>query len=805
MIESISSSSGDLGGQEGDLFKDRSHASDGQQGLTRAAAVASASSFVDSSTGGASSSTSDDDPIVIHIYDENRGIQKDFSCSRSLLLNHMKYFKSYISDSSNKQLDNDTDSASHADAEDIDISVHCDVYIFEFLVEYMNNPSVPPKFETSSVVSILISSDFLQMEELVVMCLRYFAANLEEILLLPVDLSCVSDSMCARLAKLCPAEVLVGAVDKKGRLLPRLYKKRLEVDFRERPLRNPAQDSSSEGLVSVKKSLSSNSSCLVCCRYCDQLFPETEVAINGGYVRCQATSRAISVGFHGELVYQTCEPVDKWSLTNFVASLRRQQLEWREIYWLLWSAAHMLRLEDGGLVTADCDHTRACHAKQATFADIDGSAKMGLWGVYPCCGETALKLNPWDLEYRGGCSEKPLKLAPAVKVRSSPPTQLNYFYNDESRIRVAGKARKVFGSGYGTKFQQEIKVALEEMAQAAPGAWASRENNEKKNNWAGSGGGGGSSNNAGNGGSVGKGGGSSGNHWASLRSSVTGRRSSSSNNGTSSSSSKAVINSQQKAYSSQETSFDYICTTSVKAALDTSKHGLFINAPIIYLTNVARKEAMLSAAGARITGNSIVNGNSASSAASTSGSNYHSCVTPNRFVGATGFARFASARGAYINSPRYLSFAGLDGDGQDLLGENYSDDANASASDAQGTVGSSSSANTAGSVGKVVPTSSSNALLNSSCSKVTNEPLKGLSLPTFRSLSRSTSSRVALSMDVGKRNAWYRDSILQSDVDRIRSISSHLAALRTGFDLCEGERGGGSRAFFITILAANRQ
>ena len=253
----------------------------------------------------------------------------------------MKYFKSFIPDPAAPR---SNDATVQAEADDIDISVHCDVYIFEFLVKYMNDPETPPPLENNTVVSILISSEFLQMEELVSACLAYVAKNLEDILCLPVDLACISDSLCAKLAKLCPAESLVGLTEKKGKLLPRLYKKRLEIDFRERPSRD------------VGANLTSNSSCLICCRHCYQLFPESEVTLNGGYVKCQRSNpSAVEIGFHGEVNGPECEPVEHWSLTAFVASLRKQRLEWAEIYWMLWSAAHMLRLEDGALVPADSE------------------------------------------------------------------------------------------------------------------------------------------------------------------------------------------------------------------------------------------------------------------------------------------------------------------------------------------------------------------------------------------------------------------------------------------------------------------
>ena len=64
----------------------------------------------------------------------------------------MKYFESYLS--SSNQYD------------DIDISVHCDVYIFEWLMRFINQPKNPPELNCKSAVSILISSEFLRMQRL---------------------------------------------------------------------------------------------------------------------------------------------------------------------------------------------------------------------------------------------------------------------------------------------------------------------------------------------------------------------------------------------------------------------------------------------------------------------------------------------------------------------------------------------------------------------------------------------------------------------------------------------------------------
>jgi hypothetical protein len=63
----------------------------------------------------------------------------------------MKYFEKHL-----KMTDS---------ADDIDISVHCDIKIFEWLMSYLNDMN--PKLEVSTVIPILISADFLVMARLI--------------------------------------------------------------------------------------------------------------------------------------------------------------------------------------------------------------------------------------------------------------------------------------------------------------------------------------------------------------------------------------------------------------------------------------------------------------------------------------------------------------------------------------------------------------------------------------------------------------------------------------------------------------
>lgn len=71
--------------------------------------------------------------IVIHVFDENRKVNKDFTCEKELLVTHMKYFEKYLTEATS--------------VDDIDISVHCDIKIFEWLMKYLkqkDQPGEPP-------------------------------------------------------------------------------------------------------------------------------------------------------------------------------------------------------------------------------------------------------------------------------------------------------------------------------------------------------------------------------------------------------------------------------------------------------------------------------------------------------------------------------------------------------------------------------------------------------------------------------------------------------------------------------------
>jgi len=90
------------------------------------------------------------------------------------------------------------------------------------------------------VVSVLISADFLRMPELVEDCIHYIASHLNQVIALPIDLSCISEEIAMRTGKFTQLESanretaelievkdLEKITDRKDKLLSRLYKHKL--------------------------------------------------------------------------------------------------------------------------------------------------------------------------------------------------------------------------------------------------------------------------------------------------------------------------------------------------------------------------------------------------------------------------------------------------------------------------------------------------------------------------------------------------------------------------------------------------
>ena len=81
--------------------------------------------------------------MTIHVCDETRDAKKDFVCRQDLLLSQMGYFRDITIGQS---------------LEDVDISVHCDVTIFEWLMAWIKRQDGAGSFLGSFVDDSLGSS-----------------------------------------------------------------------------------------------------------------------------------------------------------------------------------------------------------------------------------------------------------------------------------------------------------------------------------------------------------------------------------------------------------------------------------------------------------------------------------------------------------------------------------------------------------------------------------------------------------------------------------------------------------------------
>lgn len=120
----------------------------------------------------------------------------------------MKYFEQFLTEADS--------------SEDLDISVHCDVKIFDWLMKYVRD-KFDPKIENKNVISILISSDFLRMAGLVDECIRYIQERLHDVVRFPIDLSCLNTNILTKLAQIVPLSQLSELRDRRDKLSSRLY------------------------------------------------------------------------------------------------------------------------------------------------------------------------------------------------------------------------------------------------------------------------------------------------------------------------------------------------------------------------------------------------------------------------------------------------------------------------------------------------------------------------------------------------------------------------------------------------------
>jgi len=201
---------------------------------------------------------------MIHVIDDSKNEKRDFTFSRSLLVKYMKYFDRCLK----KISDND----------EIDISIHCDAVIFEWLLNYIfameeydkkkdeqdkfnravgnsvnnawqkgnkgddadggkksnfANSAIMhyggPKLDIKNAVTILIPAEFLKIDRLVRECLEFIGEHIEDISRVQVDMSCINTNIIREMAKKVSLDRLDNLKERKDKIVSRLFMKKLEL------------------------------------------------------------------------------------------------------------------------------------------------------------------------------------------------------------------------------------------------------------------------------------------------------------------------------------------------------------------------------------------------------------------------------------------------------------------------------------------------------------------------------------------------------------------------------------------------
>lgn len=249
--------------------------------------------------------------LTIHVCDEVKGVSRDFTCPQKLLVSKMGYF---------------ADITSGQKLEDMDISVHCDLEIFDWLIKWVKKEMLAsqenwPKLSASNVIPILVSASFLQMEPLLLDCLSYCHAHLSEIVKVSPNLGCLNDNIITRLAAMFTNLELEMVKDKKDRIQPRLFCKMIQS----------LCEVEAQSIRGHFATLAGLFRCMKCGKYLTQSV--------SSFVHC--IPQNMKLNRWGQIVSAHVRD-QNWSLSNFVSNLHKELRSWRRVYWRLWATCHFL-------------------------------------------------------------------------------------------------------------------------------------------------------------------------------------------------------------------------------------------------------------------------------------------------------------------------------------------------------------------------------------------------------------------------------------------------------------------------------
>ncbi|XP_054678495.1 SANT and BTB domain regulator of class switch recombination isoform X1 [Grus americana] len=344
--------------------------------------------------------------MVIHVCDEAKNLKEDFVCPRDLLISEMKYFAEYLSVDAQRW-------------EEVDISVHCDVHIFDWLIRYVKrNTKEPeanemPTLEPSNVISILISSEFLKMDSLVEKCIHYCHKNMNAIVATPCNMNCINANLVTHIADLFTHNEVEELKDKRDKFKSKLFCKKIERLFDPEYLNPDSRGNAATlyryGLFILLLQLEGQylyvevllllqyffldffsffkSRCCLCKKL---LTKETER-------RIPCVPGKINIDQHGNIVYVHIR--DKtWEVHEYLIGLHEELKSWRDVYWRLWGTVNWLTCSrcNQSFLCTEFSHCQY-HSQPVLYPGVASALGSTGTGVYPCCNQKVLRFDPTTL------------------------------------------------------------------------------------------------------------------------------------------------------------------------------------------------------------------------------------------------------------------------------------------------------------------------------------------------------------------------------------------------------------------------
>ncbi|XP_043481517.1 uncharacterized protein LOC122510730 isoform X2 [Leptopilina heterotoma] len=342
-----------------------------------------------------------DTEIEIHVCDEAKNVKRDFRCPQKLLIQKMCYF---------------ADVTAGQKLEEMDISVHCDIVIFDWLMRWVKKDLIKksewPILEPNNVIPIMVSASFLQMDPLTETCLNYSFHNMSEVLKTSTVMTCLNDNLLTRLANLFSNSDLEMIKDKKDKIQSRLFCKLII--------------SLGEVTPDNKRGHFSSLATLFKCGKCGKNI----VRSISDFVPCIPS--AMLLDSRGNLHSKhTRDP--SWNLNDYITLLRNELKSWRKVYWRLWGDCHFISCQqcENYFPINQMDWC-SYHPEVPQFFVLEQQrASPFPLGRYPCCSQRAYRFEA--LPNKEGCKFR--EHIPHLKSEQDEGT-LNVFANHRDIIVI---------------------------------------------------------------------------------------------------------------------------------------------------------------------------------------------------------------------------------------------------------------------------------------------------------------------------------------------------------------------------------